>query len=563
MLVLPLMLRWWPIPKRLRKSAFESGAEADAGDVIPHLMDWLGHFNVRHRRAILLAAGLVCVVSLAGWLKLRVDTDFIMLLPKDSAVRQRIEDVNRSLGGALNFYVVVDTGRADGVKDPAVLRRIAALQDYLASTGKVAKTVSAADYIRTMHREMNGGDPAFEIVPDNADTIAQYMLLLEGQEFAKFVDFEAAGTNVVVRHNLTGSYAIGGLRREIEDYVAREFPATLSARPTGESILTNNAVDFLAVNELTSLSSTFVIIGLIHAVLFMSFKAGLLSMIPNLVPVLAVYGLMGLLGIPLDISTAIIATMAIGVAVDDTVHHMVTYSRQLREHHDQERAMFHTLRVQGRPIIYVSLALVATFLVLPFASLHTTQQFGLLAAFAMAMALIGELTLTPVLMYSTRLVTLWDMVLLKMNPELVRGAALFEGLSNWEMRKVVLLGQLESVPAGRLIIRKGDTGEDMYLVITGRMRAFDLYPDGREKTLSPLEPGDVFGEVALVSRETRSAYVVAVEDTEILRLDFAALERIRRRFPYTGAKLFRNLAKILAGRLRRATDALVEPGVPV
>lgn len=563
MLVLPLMLRWWSVPRRLRASAFEADAAAGAGDLIPRLMDRLGRFNLRHRRAIVLAAVLVCIVSVSGWLGLRVDTDFVTLLPKDSAVRQRIEDVNRSLGGAVNFYVVVDTGRPDGVKDPAVLRKIAELQDHLAGTGKVAKTVSAADYVRKMHREMNGGDPAFEVVPDSADTVAQYMLLLEGQDFAKFVDFEAAGANVVVRHNLTGSYAISGLRREIEEYVAREFPKTLIARPTGESILTNNAVDYLAVNELTSLSSTFLIIGLIHAALFMSLKAGLLSMIPNLVPVLAVYGLMGLVGIPLDISTALVATIAIGIAVDDTVHHMVTYSRQLRLHHDQERAMFHTLRMQGRPIIYVSLALIASFLVLPFAELQTTQNFGLLAAFVMAMALVGELTLTPVLMYSTRLVTLWDMVLLKMNPELVRSAPLFAGLSTWEARKVVLLGQLKTTPAGTLVIQKGDAGDDMYMVITGRMRAFDRQPDGGEKVLAEFPPGAVFGEMAVVSRETRSAYVVAVEDTEILRLDFAALERIRRRFPYTGAKLFRNLAHILAGRLRQTTDALVGHGVLV
>jgi hypothetical protein len=111
----------------------------------------------------------------------------------------------------------------------------------------------------------------------------------------------------VVRHDLTGSWAIGDLRREIEGYVAREFPPTLPARPTGEAILTNNAVDFLAVNELQSLSTTFIAITLIHAVLFMSLRAGILSMIPNVIPVLSVYGLMGLVGISLNIGTALVA----------------------------------------------------------------------------------------------------------------------------------------------------------------------------------------------------------------------------------------------------------------
>jgi predicted RND superfamily exporter protein len=554
LLILPCMLRYWPVPKRLRRSAF---AGAGSG-FTRRLADGLAAFNDKHRRAILLGAALVTVGSIAGWMSLRVDTDFIALFPDDSVVRRRIDDMNRVLGGAMNFYVAVDTGRPDGVKDPAVLRKIAGLQDYLESTGRVAKTVSVADYVRTMHREINGGDPKLEVIPDTAEEIAQYMLLLEGRDFEKFVDFDASGANVVVRHSLTGSHDIGRLRQDIEGYIAREFPKTLVAQPTGEAILTNNAVDFLAVNELTSLTSTFVVIGVIHAALFMSVKAGFLSLIPNIVPVLAVYGLMGLCGIPLNIATALIATIAIGIAVDDTVHHMVTYSRQLRAHGDQRVAMLNTLRAQTRPILYVSLALTASFLVLPLASLKSTVQFGLLAAFVMMMALIGELTLTPVLMASTRLVTLWDMIRVKMNPELVRLAPLFEGLSGWEARKVVLLGRLETVKSGELVLRKGEAGDDMYMIVTGRMRAFDRQPDGREKILRDMDPGAVFGEMALVSREVRSASVVAVDDGELLRLDFTALERIRRRFPYTGAKLFRNLARIIAARLRAVTDALVE-----
>ncbi|PYM11154.1 MAG: hypothetical protein DMD81_27725, partial [Candidatus Rokuibacteriota bacterium] len=302
-LLAPLMLRLWPVPRRLRRSAFaEDSADGPAGaeeGFFPRLMERLGHFNVRHRVAIMVVAGLCTAGSLVGWWSLRVDTDFVSLLPRDSIVRQRIADLHQALGGALNFYVVVDTGRDDGIKDPNVLRKIAGLQDFLEKTGKVDKSVSVADYVRKVHREMNGGDPAFEVIPDSADQVAQYLLLLEAREFAKFVDFNASGANVVVRHNLTGSRAISSLRTEIEQYVKTNFPSTLLARPTGETILINNAVDYLAINELTSLSQAFVVIALIHAALFWSLKAGLLSMIPNVIPVLTVFGLMGLVGIPL------------------------------------------------------------------------------------------------------------------------------------------------------------------------------------------------------------------------------------------------------------------------
>jgi hypothetical protein len=290
----------------------------------------------------------------------------------------------------------------------------------------------------------------------------------------------------------------------------------------------------------------------------MSVRAGLLSRIPNLIPVLTVFGVMGLLGIPLNTGTALVATVAIGIAVDDTVHHMVTYARQLNRHHDQRIAMIETLRIQARPIVYVSLALAGGFLALGFSSFVPTQLFGLLSAFVMVVAMVAELVLTPILMYSTRLVTLWDMLLLKLKRDLTTTVPLFQGLSQWAARKVVLLGLMESFRTGERVIHKGHAGTGLYVVISGRVRVFDIGPDGVERTLTVLEVGAVFGEMALFSGGVRTAHVVAEEPVELFRLDFAAVERLRKRFPFTGAKLFENLAGILSERLRDMTAKFVQ-----
>jgi len=554
MLLLPPMLRWWAVPRRLRRVALVD--ESPHGG-IPRLMQRLGEFNLRWRVPILVAWGALTLASLAGWLTLRVNTDLISFFPERSAIRQRVADLSRSLAGGLAFYVVVDTGHDDGIKNPAVLRRIAGLQDHLAATGRVDKTVSVADYVRKMHREMHGGDPAFETIPETSDQVAQYLLMLEGRELEKFVDFKAAAANIVVRHHLTGSGDLSALLRDIERHVARDFPPTVIVRATGEEVLFNNASDYMAVNELTSFSSTFVIIGVIHALLFMSLKAGILSLIPNVVPILMLYGFMGLVGIPLNTSTAMIATVAIGIAVDDTVHHMVTYSRQLNELHDQRRAMFETLRIEGRPIIYVSIALAAGFLTLVASNFVATVYFGVLAAFVMLVAMLAELTLTPILMVSIPLLTVWDMVRLRMSGD-VRRAPLFAGLSRWEARKVVLLGGLHEYEAGAPVIVKGEIGTEMYMVVTGRIRVFDPLPDGRERTLTALGPGGVIGEIGVLTQQVRSASVVAEARSELLRLDLAALERVRKWSPYTSAKLFRNIARMLGERLREATQPGVE-----
>ena len=554
LLAMPLVLRWWRLPRRVAPTAAGDEPGRD------RLSAWIGRlarFNLRWRVPILLGTTAVVAVALIGVTRLRVNTDLVTYFPRQSSVRTHIAELQRSLPGALAFYVVVDSGREDGVKDPALLRSIVALQDFLVGTGRVDRTVSVADYIRRMHREMNGGNPAFEVVPDTADQVAQYLLLLEGEELAKYVDFNASAANVVVRHNLSGSEDLSSLLEDLDAFIARTFPPNVIVRPTGESILYNNAADYVAINEVTSFSFTFVVIGLIHSLLFMSIRAGVLSLIPNLVPIVCVFGLMGWTGVPLNAATAMIATIAVGIAVDDTVHHMVTFSRQLNQHHDQGVAMLNTMKIQARPIIYVSVALAAGFLVSVVSPLVPAAQFGLFAALTMIVAMICELVLTPVLMYSVRLVTLWDLVLLRMRPEVVRAAPLLAGLSPWEARKVVLLGKLHALGPGEHAIRKGESGTAMFLLVSGRARVYDTYADGGERTLAVFDPGATFGEMGLLTREARSANVVAEAPSEILELDYPALERIRMRFPYTGAKLFRNLARMLSDRLRRATENLV------
>jgi hydrophobe/amphiphile efflux-3 (HAE3) family protein len=544
--VLPIMLKVWPVPKRIRAAAFEDEA---AHGAIPRMMQRLGEFNLRYRGRIAIATGLVVIGSLIGWYTLKVNTDFISYFPERSFIRQRTKDLHESLAGVVNFYVVVETGREDGAKDPDLLRKIADLQEFLAGTGQIDKTVSMADYIRKMHREMNGGDPAFEVIPDTREQVAQYLLTLEGKELAKYVDFNASTANLVVRHNITSSWELSALLQRLDAFIPKTFPQGVKVRYSGETILINNAADYMAINEITSFSSTFIIIGLIHALLFMSLRAGFLSLIPNVIPILTNFGLMGLLGIPLNTGTALIATIAIGIAVDDTVHHMVTYSRQLKEHHDQKIAMFNTMKAQGRPIIYVSLALAGGFFVLVFSNFVPTFYFGVLSALVMLVAMVGEMVLTPILMYSTRLVTLWDMVLLKLRYDVLQATPLFAGFSRWEIRKIVLLGGLREYGPDEYIIRKGERGTEMYMVVQGRVRITDAGPDGAERTLAVFRPGMVFGEVAAVGGGARVANVIAEEATTALRLDWPVLERVRVRFPYTGAKLFRNVARVLAERL--------------
>ena len=367
-------------------------------------------FILRHRIPIGAAFVMLAVASIWGWYTLKVDTDFVSYFPRNSTVRQRMQDVDRSLSGASAFFVVVETGRDDGATDPGVLKQIVALQTFLEQTPGIGKTTSIVDYVSQLNATLEGTGGGSRAVPDSSDLIAQDLLLMDRAQISRFIDLPATSANIVVRHSLTGSWELSQALHQLDAYVA-EHVRGIEVRASGQSVLTNRAADYMAVNEVTSFVYTLAIIGLIHSALFMSVKAGLLSLVPNVIPVIYSFGLMGLFDIPLSTGTAMVATIAIGIAVDDTVHNMVTYSRQLNEHADERTAVIKTMLIQFRPIVFVSMALASGFAVLAFSRFVPTVYLGLLSAFVMIAAMISELVLSPILMASTRLVTVWDMLL--------------------------------------------------------------------------------------------------------------------------------------------------------
>jgi predicted RND superfamily exporter protein len=496
---------------------------------------------------IAIGAGLITLGAVAACRWVRVDSDLVSYFREGSIIRTRMEDLHESLSGILTFYLVVETDDPDRVKSPEVLRQIDALQAFVASRASVDNTVSVADYVKTMHREMNGGETSFWAIPDDRDLIAQYLLMLDGQDLAKYVDYDYSTANVLIRHDRSSSWDLRALLREIDEWVAAHMPRSVRVRYTGESILINNAADSMAWNLVTGLGYTVGVVAVVNGLLFLSVKAGFLSLIPNVLPVAWALGVMGLLGIPLNAGTAMLAAIAVGIAVDDTVHYMCRNNWELNKHNDQERAMFATVSAEGLAIITTSIALAGGFAVLGFSNFVPTAHLGLMSAVVFLVALTTDLTLTPVLMVTTRLVTLWHVVALRMDHDLVETAPLFRGMRQWEARKVVLLGSLETAASGEYVLRTGEVGGDLFMVVTGRLRV--VAPDGKS-VLAYLDPGEVFGEMGFVDRQRRSADVVAETDAEVLRMDEAALDRVRRRFPFTGLKLLQNVAQILSARLR-------------
>jgi len=178
------------------------------------------------------------------------------------------------------------------------------------------------------------------------------------------------------------------------------------------------------------------------------------------------------------------------------------------------------------------------------------QNFGILSGVTMAASLGANLVLLPALLATTKIITLWDLLGVKLGKDPARTIPLFSGLRPAQARVVVLMGEVKHYQPGETILHQGEHGDEMYVIIQGKTEAW-VHNDGTRKCVNEMKRGDVFGEMGLVRHAERSADVVAAEPVEVLALDQSFLVRIQRRYPRIASRVFLNLTRILSDRLER------------
>ncbi len=550
--VVPIILHLLKVPKHLSGSAGSSspGSDSKKWGALDSMLRKIGNIDLSKKFAITAITSFLVGLSIIGCFRLQINTDFVSYFKESSFIRKRSKSIHENLAGGLNFYTVIETEKEDGVLEPKVLRQIARLERYLNDTGKFDKTISITDHLSVMNREMNAGDKKFQHVPDSKESAVQYLLMMDDEDIEKYLDYERAAANIVVRHNITSSSELRRELKKIMAYCRDNMSPDIKVKVTGEGILINNAADAMARGQATSLGLALGAIFIIMSILFLSIKAGFLSLIPNFLPIVFNFGIMGWAGIPLNTGTCMVAAIALGIAVDDTIHFMARYHREMKESLDQKKAMYNSLLGEGKPIMFTSVALAFGFIILVLSNFNPTIQFGFLSAIVMLTAYLSDMFVTPTLMASTQLVTLWDMVGLKLRKDITRISPLFAGLSHSQAKKVVLLGSMPLFHKGDYILKQGEKGREMYVIVTGSAEVSLDSPQGQKK-LAVLNSGEMVGEMGMVGEGVRSANVIVLEDSYIMKIDESSLDRIARRFPRIATKLFFNISKVLSRRLAK------------
>jgi len=527
---------------------------------------------IRQRRTIITVCTLITLLAAYYIPKVEVNSDFQSFFRSSDPIRQATDMVSRNLAGSMAFNVVIDGTTQDVMKQWETLRRIRTLQEAIDALPGVDKTVSFVDYCLLIDRGVQEGGGSIEVSPDgevvepstqpsgpkttfldNPEQLKGVMQLLTGRpkSFALVVNKEFSRTNILVRTSLSRSNDIAATTEKIRTLAAEILPPELKARPTGSIILLTKTTGDIVSGQVQSLTLTAVVIFILMAAMFLSARVGVIAMIPNLFPIVIFFGLMGITGIALNFGTNIIASIALGLAVDDTLHIMCRLSSEVRNTDKEGEALSETLSTAGKPALYYSGLLLLGFLTLGTSGFVPIQEFGLLSAATIVIGVVGELLLLPALLATTRIITVWDLLNLKLGQDPHKTIQLFDGLRPLQARIVTLMGELKKFPKGQHIIRTGDTGKEMYLLLSGGADVI-INPTTQAKRVRTLQRGDVLGEMALIDDHVRTADVVATDEVEVLAVNERFLNRMQQRYPRIGAKIFLNLAKILSTRLQDA-----------
>ena len=509
----------------------------------------LGNVAVKHRRWTIAGGILITLLAAIGTLYVQVGTDYVTNFPKDATVRTDYEAVNTTLGGANPVSIVLEAPLNDFFTRPDALAEIEQLQHWLREQPEVGKVTTLVDHLKLINQTLNEGDPAYYAVPQGAEAetmIKQLLTFGGGEELEGYIDPDFRRTRLQLRLKVQDSALISEFEQRVQLRL-EELPDVLEGRLTGTGILATRAVENIAAGQWINVGLAIGIVYLLLSVLFTSWSAGALALLPNALPVLVYFGALGFTGVTLNPTTSLISCIVLGIAVDDTVHFLSRFNHDARRLASERKATFSTLHALCRPMTLTSVTLCLGFLMLTFSELRNQVQFGVLAAFTLAVAWVADMYLTPALAAGARIVTLWDSLRLDLGQAPQRSIPLFEGLSVRQARIFALMSNLMELKSGTRVITEGEQGGDIFVVIDGELKAW-VEREGQRVDLSTMTRGNTIGEIGHFSQR-RTANVDTASAVRMLRFNDADLERMVKRYPRIAAVVLRNLNRIQAARI--------------
>ncbi|MCA9679319.1 MAG: MMPL family transporter [Kofleriaceae bacterium] len=397
---IPAMARFGGRSKRATEAATKPADHGIIGRIVLGML----HVATRYRGAVFAVAGVLFAVSAWGMTKLNVDTYTIGFLPEDHPVRVDDAAIAQDFGPYIPLEFTVEPRDGASVYEPEALAAIDRVERAFEDHPDIGRVTGLPEIVKQVFR-VYSGDPADYRIPDKREGVAQlldtvYAQSKDGEDNLNAlldVRDEPRRTHITARSGLPSANTIAGILHDLDRRADAET-AHVDVRPSGYLPLYVRITQNITTAQLQSGITAFVLVTLVMSLMLRSLKLGLLSMVPNLLPAMMTLGLMGFVGIPLDLATVLIAAIVIGISVNDTSHIMFRFRHEHRRTPDDPDAAMHRMMLgTGRPVVMSSLILIAGFAVLLGASVKSVYYFGLLTTITTLSALISDLLVTPAL----------------------------------------------------------------------------------------------------------------------------------------------------------------------
>ena len=365
----------------------------------------LGVFSITYPKAIVSVAGVIIVVSLTLASTMQFSHNPLHWFAADNEVRINTETIDRELKGSISIEVILDTNKENGVYEPEFLNTIEKVTEeiytYKGENYFIGKIISINDVIKEINKALNENKQSEYRIPQDKDLIAQEFLLFENSgsdDLEEIVDSQFSKTRLSIKAPWVDSVEYVDLMHELDVLLTNSFKETATVTITGTLPILSDTITKSIQSSIESYIIAFGVIVILMIILLGSFKLGLLSMFPNLTPIMIGIAFMVVFDMPLDMFTILIGAIAIGMVVDDTIHFMHNFRRYYSQTNDVDEAVMLTINSTGRAIFITSIVLSSGFFVFMFASMTNLFNFGLITGVVVLVAMASDLILVGAMM---------------------------------------------------------------------------------------------------------------------------------------------------------------------
>jgi len=384
----------------------EGPGATERSDRFTRALRTLGRFSVRRKWGLFVLSIILVIFAVWGMTKLRFETNTFNYLPDKNRIKSDFKVIEKHFGGTIPFVVWISARGEKDFEDPQTVKLIQVIQERLLSENRdLTHAFSIVNYLKEFNQAINENKSAFFKVPDSRLDILDAYELGDPAVLDRIISLDHKQISLTFLSTWKSNEAGYQLHSEARQYLEKMLGNAFEFHITGLSSLYLKMDKNLQEGQQRSFAIAFTIIFLVMLFVCRNFWLAVFSMIPNLFPIVMTLGLMGWLGIPLDVATTMIASVTIGIAVDDTIHFIAWMRRNSGMKKDAGEAVVQTFADVGKPIVITTFLLFGGFFVLVLGSILPTQMFGMLTAFAMVFALIGDMFVLPplILIFKTKL----------------------------------------------------------------------------------------------------------------------------------------------------------------